>query len=91
MNYRLDTRREMKEEMDMTRKQPNEESAMIAPMTGKRLVQPLTTLLIWVAWILFTLYSCIRYIIRFPIHPPTASVSPVIVAGFDHRKKNKIE
>lgn len=61
--------------MQMTEKQPNE-SAMIAPMTGRRLVQPLTMFTICVAAMLSTWNFSIKYTTKFVPHPDTASVNP---------------
>lgn len=48
------TSKEKEEEIQMTEKQPNKESAMIAARTGSRLVEPLTMFPILVATMLFT-------------------------------------
>ena len=73
------TSKETKEKMATTGKEPKKESAMIAPTTGKRLQQPRTMLDIFVAVMLFTLYSVIRYTIKFDAHPPATRERPVIV------------
>ena len=47
----------MNEETEITGNEPKKESAMMAPMTGKKLVEPLITFETWAASMLFTLNS----------------------------------
>lgn len=66
--------------MVTTGKEPKKESAMTAPATGKRLLQPRTMLYIFVAIMFFTLYSVIRYTIKlFDPHPPATMERPIRV------------
>lgn len=78
------TKREMREEMKMTEKQPRSESARTAPTRGKKLLQPLTTLLIWAASMRLMLYSLIKNTIRLADQPPLASVSPNTAAAYTY-------
>jgi hypothetical protein len=71
------TSKETKAKVLTTGKEPKKESAMIAPATGKRLLQARTTLYIFVAAILFTLNSVIKNTIRFAAHPPAAMDKPI--------------
>ncbi|KAH7838411.1 hypothetical protein Vadar_026021 [Vaccinium darrowii] len=70
----------------MTEKFPRKESATMAPRTGSRVVQPLTTFQIWAASMLLTLNSLIMNTIKLLLHPPTASVNPATVAVKDTDK-----
>lgn len=76
------TKRERREEMKMTEKQPRSESARTAPTRGKKLPQPATTLLIWAASMLLMLYSLIKNTIRLADQAPLASVSPNTAAVY---------
>ena len=65
--------------MATTGKEPKKESAMTAPATGKRKLQPRTMLYIFVAVMLFTLNSVSRYTSKFDDHPPATRVRPIRV------------
>lgn len=71
----------MREEIQMTEKQPKRESAATAARRGKKLMQPLTTFAIWAASMRSMLNSLIRKTIRLADQPPAATVSPNRVAA----------
>lgn len=50
----------MREEIQITEKQPRKESAMIAPKMGKIVIHPFTALYTFAALMLFILNSSIR-------------------------------
>lgn len=80
----------MKVDILMTVKEPEKESAMIAPMTGNKRVEPLTTFPILAAVMLLMLNSLIRYTIRFANHPPLASCVNVTVPETETKHQYKI-
>lgn len=72
--------KDTREEIIITKKEPKNESANMAPRIGSKVMQPLTMFAIWAASMLLTLNSLIRYTIRLFDHPPAASVNPPMVA-----------
>lgn len=57
---KLFTSRDRKEETETTKKFPMSESASMAPAIGRRLVEPLTMLYIFAAWMFLILNCWIR-------------------------------
>lgn len=80
----------MKEEIQMTEKQPRKESATTAPKIGKIVLHPFAILYTFAALTLFMLNSCIRYTIKLLFHPAAASDSPAMLPINNFNNKSSI-
>lgn len=76
------TRIEIRDEIQMTEKQPRKESARIAATIGSKLVEAAAMLNVWVASMLLTWNFSIMYTIKLFAHPDTAMLDPISAPVF---------
>lgn len=67
---------ETMEDIRVMEKDPTAESAKMAAMNGKKLINPLKMLLIWAAAMFFTLNTLMRNTIKLEYQAPDAIFSP---------------